>query len=446
MGFEALDIPLGKKQEQPARNIGRNVLVGNEYLSSPPGDLSEPNGYRLNGVDGSYFYITDKMLSMGLMLLGSTGCGKTNVFNALLDQIIPCLSHDDIMIILDSKGDFKQRYFDPDNPDHILFSLKESDRDISHPWNIYGELSNENGEYTNSSIQLNSWEISQALFKGTESSMQPFFTIGPTDILSKLLCVTAQSALSGINLNTSYLNDILGSDIHRMLAITDKNPEYRYLRAYVGNGSSNQALGMWGNLMAVKARVISPLCHNSNVSDFNINDFVRNKGGRILFLEYDIRHSKALEVLFSLIYDIAIKEALSTQGGNKYFICDEANLLPYVENIEKLVNYGRSYGCKTIFGLQSYAQLKKNYSEAAAESLSAGFCSLFAFQNADYLSRDYVKRRIGETFEAYSYGGTNITHDSFTVTDAQLRNLNVGEAFVDIKNQPVFKFRFSKTV
>ena len=171
---------------------------------------------------------------------------------------------------------------------------------------------------------------------------------------------------------------------------------------------------------------------------------VRNRGGVIVFLEYDVRYAETLGVIYSLLYDLAIKEALSTPGGNKFFICDEASLLPYIQHMGDLLNFGAGFGCKTIVGLQSFAQLKKNYGEDGAAAIAAGFCNMFAYQNTDYASRNYVKQRCGEVFEAYSYAGQNISHDSFTIRDSDLNNLLTGQAFVDLKNLAPFRFQFSE--
>ena len=43
---------------------------------------------------------------------------------------------------------------------------------------------------------------------------------------------------------------------------------------------------------------------------FSIRNFVRKKGGRILFVEYDISIGETLAPIYSLLFDLALKEAL----------------------------------------------------------------------------------------------------------------------------------------
>ncbi len=453
MGFDELYKRSAKSEDTGTKKPNdRTVISGQDFLESPPEKLSEGD-YELKGENGESFYLTDAMLSMGLMLLGSTGCGKTTTLFQLMDQVIKerQLGPEDTMIIFDSKHDFRKRYYDKNNPNHLLLSLDEKDKDESVIWNIFMELFNGDGPMTANALEVNSREIASMLFEGIESKMQPMFNLSAADFLSKIICTVLFDAFGKKkgkavyqDANNYELNRLLSEcDNDKLLEITGRRNEYRYLRTYVGDGKSNQALGVYAYLSSARQRTfISRFSEQSMQRAFGIREFIRNKGGKILFLEYDHRYKETLSVIYSLFYNLAIKEALSCPGGNKWFICDEANLVPYITSLQDLLNVGRSFGCKTVFGLQSFAQLKNNYDEAYAESLAAGFCNLFAFHNTDYSSREYVKQRSGEVFEAYNYAGENVTHESFTVRDSDLQNLECGQAFVDIKHVQPFRFKF----
>ena len=432
----------------------RTVISGNDFLGTPPQKVSSGD-YKLEGADGKEFYLTDDMLSMGLMLLGSTGCGKTNTMFQLLDRILleKKLGPEDTMIIFDSKHDFRERYYDKNNPNHLLLSLDEKDRDESVIWNIFLELFDGKNPLSIGAMEVNSREIAAMLFEGIESKMQPVFNLSAADFLSKVMCsmmIEANSDSSCKNIlqkaNNYELNKLLSKcDNKKLLEITGKRESYKDLKTYVGDGSSNQALGVYAYLSSARQRTfISRFSEQSMKRAFGVRKFIREKGGKILFLEYDHRYKETLSVVFSLFYNLAIKEALSCPGGNKWFICDEANLVPYITSLQDLLNVGRSFGCKTVFGLQSIAQLKNNYDDAYAESLAAGFCNLMAFHNTDYSSREYVKQRSGEAFEVYDYGAEHVTHESFTVRDSDLQNLECGQAFIDLKHVPVFRFKFKE--
>jgi len=58
---------------------------------------------------------------------------------------------------------------------------------------------------------------------------------------------------------------------------------------------------------------------------FSIRNFVRKKGGRALFIEYDLAIGSVLTPIYKLMFDLALKEALgrTKSAGNVYLICDE---------------------------------------------------------------------------------------------------------------------------
>lgn len=61
--------------------------------------------------DGSQgFGMTDELLSKHLLLLGGIGSGKTNVINFIIDSLQKKMTDDDVMIIFDSKGDYKEKF------------------------------------------------------------------------------------------------------------------------------------------------------------------------------------------------------------------------------------------------------------------------------------------------------------------------------------------------
>ena len=64
---------------------------------------------------------------------------------------------------------------------------------------------------------------------------------------------------------------------------------------------------------------------------FSMREFIRSKGGKVLFIEYDLSIGSVLTPIYRLLFDLALKEALgrgSAQSGNVYLICDEFKLIP----------------------------------------------------------------------------------------------------------------------
>ena len=445
------NLTLSAPVKSDARNAPqRIVLQGYELFDGIPSEAAARcEGLRLETEQGS-LRITDDDLATGTLLVGGTGCGKTTLFYKVLDDLVYSIGDEDVMIIFDSKGDYKGKYYCPSNPRHILISVSEKDRDYAKSWNVFGELTDSTGSFSQD-IDLIAGEITKALGRGMESETQPFFHLAAEDMLAKIQTAIVRDGARNRDiskLNNEYLYEVLSSyDNQAILALTGKYNDYKYLSNYVGDKSSNQSLGVYGYLMAMKNRVFqSKFRRKSPAGEFSISKLVREKGGKIVFLEYDVKYSETLSSIYSLFYDLAIKEALSLaeNKGNTYFICDELNLIPYVTRMEELLNLGRGKNCKTLVGLQSVSQLKKNYDEAEAESMLAGFLTAICFNSVDNATREYVKDRFGETFEVYNFGGSNISRNGYTVTDKDIRDLGVGEAVIDMKGAPPFKVRFKK--
>lgn len=427
---------------------GRVILQGNECLTTIPAKAFEKDGGVTLLTENGRFVINADDLSTGTMVIGATGCGKTTFFKKMLDSLLAGISPKDIFIIFDSKGDYKKRYYDPNNPNHIIISVSDKDKAVARSWNIFGELLDGNNMF-GTNTEIIAGEIAKAMFKGIESDSQPFFHLAAEDIFAKLLTSFVLDAYrtkdySALNNEQLYNAMANASNQLEMIEKICKYDNYKYISTYVGNGTSNQALGVFAYLSSMLSQnFISTFRHKQPAGDFSMRRLVREKGGKVVFLEYDINYSEALSSVYSLFYDLAIKEALSgaEDGSNTYFICDELNLIPYVSRLEQLLNFGRSKGCKTMVGLQSVSQLKKNYEDDEADSILAGFLTAICFRSVDTATRKYIKERFGETFESYHYAGSNISREGYTVTDSEIINLQIGEIFVDMKNTPPFKTR-----
>lgn len=442
MNFDSLNYRSNSK-------IGRSILIGNEVKNMPPLNRSAHNFISFSNGKNA-FSMSKEDLSKGLLLIGSPGSGKTNVIMAMLDSIIPALTADDCIIIFDSKADFYERYYSPNNQNHILISASDEHADVRKSWNLFGELMNDNGNFKGA--ELMSKEISVALFKNLESESQPFFSIAAASVFDTLLCCFVRDAertndYSRLN-NSELIRFIKGSTVTDIYNLLSKYTEYDYVKTYLGNPNNltPQALGVMGYLNSmINTQFIGPFKDKSQAGEFSIRKLVREKGAKIVFIEYDMLLGDTLAPLYSQFIDLAIKEGLKNGKGNMYLICDEMNLIPHSEQLQASANVGRSRGLKTVVGLQNINQLYDNYGEEKGKAIAAGFVNAFCFNSTDYDTRKFISERFGKTFESVNYLGSNLTREGYTVEDYDIHNLNTGEAFIDLVNMQPFKFQFSKT-
>jgi type IV secretory pathway TraG/TraD family ATPase VirD4 len=186
-----------------------------------------------------------------------------------------------------------------------------------------------------------------------------------------------------------------------------------------------------------------------------MKELVRDKGGKIVFIEYDLGIGNALTPIYRLLFDLAIKEALSRSksGGNVWFICDEFRLLPQLQHMEDAVNFGRGQGVKFLIGIQNVEQVYDAYGESKAKSIMSGFLTNIVFRVNDATSREYAQDLFGKNrkMEVYSSsihsrGIVEQVRDANVVEDWDITRLSLGEAVIGLPSKTPFVFRFNEYV
>ena len=214
------------------------------------------------------------------------------------------------------------------------------------------------------------------------------------------------------------------------------------------NRAGAQAQGVLSEMYSVVRDIFTGVFADSG--DFSMRQFIRRKGGRVAYIEYDLAIGDVLSPIYTLLFDLALKEALGRTAtqGNVYLIADELKLLPNLRHLEDGINFGRSLGVKILAGLQSIDQLNANYSsEAKAKNAVSGFSSVFAFQQNDFSTREYVSHLMGRNMilESYSKASGDMQYEKregYTVEDWDLTSLSVGEAIVKLPSMEPFRFKF----
>jgi type IV secretory pathway TraG/TraD family ATPase VirD4 len=182
---------------------------------------------------------------------------------------------------------------------------------------------------------------------------------------------------------------------------------------------------------------------------FSMREFVRNKGNKTLFIEYDLSIGSMLTPVYRLMFDLALKEALGRNKpqGNVYLVCDEFKLLPHLRHIDDGVNFGRSLGVKVFAGVQSIEQLYEIYGQSRGKNIAAGFSSVYAFRANDVSTRDYITGLFGKNIvlEKYQRLDNQMIEEKRSgqaVEDWDMNSLRVGEAIVGLPFSQPFRFYF----
>lgn len=432
--------------------VGKNVIQGTAVskngLPITTGTPSLLLKGEFNGKPAS-FGLGEDVISKHMMLVGGTGCGKSTLFYHIIEQLKKKMTADDVMIIFDSKGDFYSKFF---NKKDCVIGNSPQYIQQSERWNIFKEILADG--WDERQVMMNATEICKALFeeRTKNNSSNPFFPNAARDLLAAILVTTIrlgegekQFVVENFYNNRikEFLDSCSGPDICDYL---DGFGDMRSVMSYI-EGDSAQSQGVLAEMFSVVRDVfMGVFCEKGK---FSMRNFVRQKGGRTLFIEYDLSIGSVLTPVYKMLFDLALKEALgrTKSQGNVYFICDEFKLLPNLQHIDDGVNFGRSLGVKVFAGLQSIEQLYEIYGQSRGKNLAAGFSSIIAFRANDVTTREYISSLHGKNMVLEQYRMLNNTmveekRIGSTVEDWDLNNLKVGEAIVGLPFAPPFRFYF----
>ncbi|MDR2570800.1 MAG: type IV secretion system DNA-binding domain-containing protein [Oscillospiraceae bacterium] len=433
-------------------NISTRLLHGNTLTkNTPPSSIS---GAFIN-LTGKYsnnqslFSLDEDILSKHTMLIGGTGCGKTTLFYHFVSQIKKKMTADDVMIIFDSKGDFYSKFYNK-STDYVIGNSKQYSDDSQH-WNLYKEILADGWEERD--FVINTQEICKSFFEErTRNTTNAFFPNAARDLLAAILTTFIREGIKDPEIKKEFfynskLKEFLDVSNKQMIRdLLENSPDANAVLSYI-SGDSAQSQGVISELYTIIREILIGIFADRGI--FSMREFVRNKGNKTLFIEYDLSIGSTLTPVYRLMFDLALKEALGRNKpqGNVYLICDEFKLLPHLRHIDDGVNFGRSLGVKVFAGVQSIEQLYEIYGQSRGRNIAAGFSSIYAFRSNDTATRDYVSGIFGKNIvlEKYQMLDNRIVEEKRngqTVEDWELNSLNVGEAIVGLPFSQPFRFHF----
>lgn len=402
------------------------------------------SGYDSNG-QLARLPLSEELLSHHLMIMGGIGTGKTNVFNQLIQQIGNNQTDKDVMIIFDTKGDYYKRFYRPGID--IVISNDQTATGPHGPdfWNLFNELDQDDR------LSETIIEITKTIFaERIKKSSQIFFPNAAKDLLGAIILYFLKFTSHPSNqvLNMAILEEL---SQQLLLNILDRLPEMASMKSYIEGQQGPQQMGVMAELQAVSREIL--LGNFGKTGSLSMRQIVREKGGRRVFIEYDLGIGQALTPVYRLLFDVAIKEALSRKKseGNVWLFVDEFRLLPQLMHVGDAVNFGRSLGVKFVIGIQNIEQVYEAYGESNARSLMSGFMSRIIFKLGDPVSRKYVidlfgKNRKMETYMSHIHqrGLSETVRDANVIEDWNINNLYRGEAIVSLPDHEPFLFKMEK--
>lgn len=402
-------------------------------------------------MDGNPMFIpvSEELMSKHMLFLGGIGSGKSNGMNFVVKNVLTRLTEDDVAIIFDTKGDFYREFY---RPGDVVISNDERACGPDGPdyWNVFNEV------LADERTEENILEIALNLFsEKIENTTQPFFPNAAKDLFAAVMTHICRGEAYGKFRNNQSLRNFFDHfSVGNMIKVLDHYADLQAMKSYIQDEKSGQTLGVVSELQqAVRQIFVGNFKKSGTLSMRNL---VRNRGGKVIFVEYDLRTGSMLTPIYRLLIDLAIKETLSRKEGEKgsvYFFIDEFRLLPHLDHIDDGVNFGRSLGAKFCIAIQNVQQVTAAYGEDKGKSILSGFGTTFGFRVNDAISREYIKSLYGrnsklQTFQSVvsNRGVAEQIREGFVIEDEDITRLPVGRAIVAPPGAAPFVFHFNKYV
>lgn len=431
------------------QNYSQEVFSGNRLFDTCQYQEDDPHFFLMgHSAQGEPMRIPvgEQMLSRHLLLLGGIGTGKSNAFHFLIRNVRSSLTDRDVVIIFDTKGDFYREFYQPGD---VVISNDSRASGGSGPdyWNLFGEIS------IDDRIEENILEIAKSFFsEKLAHTTQPFFPNAAKDLFGALLLHMVRSEQFKEMRNNQALRAAFDTfSVSAMKKILQSHQDLKAMTSYIEDEKSGQTLGVVAELQQMVREIF--VGNFRKKGSLSMRQLVRQKGGRVIFVEYDLGIGAMLTPVYRLLIDLAVKEALcrTSNEGSVYFFIDEFRLLPHLEHIDDGVNFGRSLGAKFFVGIQNIDQIAAAYGQDMAHSILSGFGTTLAFRVNDAGSREYIKGLFGRNIKLQTYlsavqnrGVSEQIREGFVVEDEDITNLPVGQAIIGAPGCQPFRFQFKR--
>lgn len=411
----------------------------------PVGDITRPriilkgDGICLKGRDGALLHLSGADLSLHVALIGGSGMGKTHALKQITEGIRRQMHERDLMVIFDVKGDFLRDFGEIGDP-----VISSDERARGGYWNLLKEAAADGpGRHED-----NAREIALSVFdKAIKKSSSPYFPQAAAELFMALIFTQLGELSLGLPRNNRTLYELCTADSEAMLAVLDDWPEVQAAGRHIERDNDQTA----GVLSELKLGVGSVFSGNfRQEGDLSLRMQLRQPQRQMVFIEYDIGMGRVLAPIYSLLFDMAIKETLRGQaGGVVYLVMDEFRLLPHLNHLEDATSQGREMGLRMLIAAQNIGQIRHAYGTDLADSMIASFGTKIVFNNHDYATRLFLSqsfgtvKRINELQGSREQGLQRVLTDSFVVTDEDIRSLQIGETFIKTSAKPPGRFAFS---
>ena len=424
-------------------------LTGNLPRQEPAPARS---GIRMAGRGGRCFFLSPQVHTL---FLGATGFGKTTAMLRMAPPLRERLCREGgVLFFFDPKEDFLSALARPG--DVVLGRTR--------CWNLPAEVMEGFEARTPfGPVFERAMELSGLLFADRMrpgASGEQYFPKAARSVLAGLLAAMAMEGLSDPDLargldNAALLEEVNRATPRRLLARLAPYPQLESVGYHLytdGEGRlNNESNGVLSELtLAVREMLVGSW---GLPGDFTVRGFLREGGGRALFVPYDPALGTAQGACCRAVIDLALQESLSPalRDREKVFFLEELPLLsrPPLENLSNALNLGRGMGTRLICAAQSVGQLYHLYGQDQADALLGGFGQKILFHPNDPRGAEYLQRQLGQAQRmeyTFNSRGERVGRPRLgqALESWEISALGVGDACVCLNGSvPPFFFHFA---
>lgn len=387
--------------------------------------------------------LDDDNLGRGVLLVGTSGVGKSNALLNLLKPIRENLSAEDVMVVFDYKGEL---FTALGKPDDVLIGNGGQGRAPNKRWSIFKELA-QNAK-TQSDYEENA-RVAASHIIIDENLQTPIFTAAPRQALEHVLCILARNPeLAGGELSNEALIRFIEQS-HYDEAVKAE-PRYGVpLQAIVGpdNNPNQTALSMRMELTVNVKKALTGFNKGAGCSPlWSVAETVAHRGGRCIYLQYDPSREGVHNQVYSMIVELFLEAALRNHDprGHIYVVLDEVvQLKEIVPTLQKATEVGLHYGVCMFAAAQSIAQMKDAYGELKTNACLNNFQTKFWFKTSEEESNNYLQGTCGKVLvqRCALTPGVAMRRDATTETSAleqeDINAMGIGDCvYISRKTKP----------
>lgn len=360
-----------------ARNIGRsrdnenNVLRGSEVVNWADLQMMVKNKIEPDSLDiviGGVS-IPRSLEAQHILLSGTTGSGKTQALNKILNVI---RRRGKRALIADPGGAFLSRFY---RPGDVIFNPFDK-RSVA--WSPFAEI---RAEY-------DCQRIAKAAIPDVSGEAQQWHNYAQT-LLSEVMLAMFKRGEHSMKKLLHYVASADSKELEELLIGTPA-------AIFCQKGGDK----MLNNTRIIIATFLASWRYLPDTGTYSVREWIRNESrDNWFFVSYRDDQMGMLKTLVATILELGIVEGLSlseNQERDLWYILDEVDSLGKITSLRAGQTKIRKYGGRFVLGLQTISQLRETYGEHEAQTLLANMSTKLVLRCGDNQTAEYFSKELGQ--------------------------------------------------